>query len=351
MDPGRARRAREGRPRAWLASGRRTISHASNVTPMRRVLNHPRPLGGNWCSTGWSLSYAGRPRGVMKIDFSSIDAKLRRAQFHREALGRLVESDFREPQRRVRLKATLDQASGFHVFEIAAVPELGDLVEDVCLITADFVHNLRSALDHLAWQLACKMQAGLPSDPDIVYFPVCTGFSRKGRLGHRNPTYIDAADWLRLHELQPCKGLNGRPDSWSGEYIHQLELLDKLWNHDKHRYLPVVLLTSEQFSTVPTRAGNPPWMVQTQHGWEFDRSRVSEHDPLAAQISFEHTSYQIEMGAEVVRIKMTSHLRDQPIIETAGYVSPRVALDGVRPLLSTLDRLNEYVNFLLSEWR
>jgi hypothetical protein len=56
------------------------------------------------------------------LDFSGIDAKLRRAQFHREHLAGLVEHDIRDERYRAPLRAELDAASGYHVFQVLAVP-------------------------------------------------------------------------------------------------------------------------------------------------------------------------------------------------------------------------------------
>jgi hypothetical protein len=130
-----------------------------------------------------------------------------------------------------------------------------------------------------------------------------------------------------------------RSDGWSGTYVHQLAQLTELWNVDKHRTLPVSLLTSTEFTTVETRSGHPPWHVETQDGWTIDASRAGDLDLFKEEVSFEHARKLLSPGAEVVRIKMTSAIAASTVIDPAGFVVPRVALDGPRPVLATIDRL------------
>jgi hypothetical protein len=87
-------------------------------------------------------------------------------------------------------------------------PQVDELLQNVSLVVADLIHNARSALDHFAWQLACAHSNGQPTNPRSVHFPVCTGY-RAGNPHHQTPQFISRADWDRLHEWQPCKGVNG----------------------------------------------------------------------------------------------------------------------------------------------
>ena len=288
---------------------------------------------------------------VNVVNFASIDAKLRRAMAHREALRHIVDDRTGEPRYQVPLRADLNVDYGFHIFTIAALPNFDDLTEEISVCTGDFIHNLRSALDHFGWQLACSAAGGTPTSPRKVQLPICTGVNGQGNTEHKKPPYFADADWARVHEWQPCKGVNGRPDHWTGDYVHPLTLMHDMWNMDKHRALPVVLLTSNQFSTVPTRSGHPPWLIRTADGWATDFSRLREPDPLADEMSFDHAEPLVEVGAEVVRIRMTSPFRNEPKIEHAGYVKPQVALNDLRPLLPTLDRLMAFVVSMLQEWR
>lgn len=163
----------------------------------------------------------------------------------------------------------------------------------------------------------------------------------------RPPRFLDPTDWLRLHEFQPCKGRNGRPDNWSGDYIHQLSLLQKVSNQDKHQRLSIVLLTPNAFSTSPTRFSLPPGIIRAGDSFEFLPERVSDPDPEAEDFDFSHASQRVELGIEIGRIKVPAW-RLLPRIEDAGEVTPRVALDRTRPIFTTLERLADYVQLILS---
>jgi hypothetical protein len=55
----------------------------------------------------------------------------------------------------------------------------------------------------------------------------------------------------RFHEPHPCKGGNGRPDNYRGDYVHQLELLADLNNADKHQTLTEIVLAPHQMTIMP----------------------------------------------------------------------------------------------------
>jgi hypothetical protein len=56
------------------------------------------------------------------------------------------------------------QHTTLYVAEIKPVPQ------EISLIVGDAIHNLRSALDHLAWQL---VEAGGGTPDRNTYFPIC----------------------------------------------------------------------------------------------------------------------------------------------------------------------------------
>ncbi len=98
------------------------------------------------------------------------------------------------------------------------------------VIVGDATHNMRAALDHLAWQLA------LTQTPEPYWrteFPItdcATGDTRRqfNRVVQSLPT--DAVDIIR--ELQPY-------NRGEAEEEHPLWLLDKLCNIAKHVMIPV----------------------------------------------------------------------------------------------------------------
>jgi hypothetical protein len=276
-------------------------------------------------------------------DLGSARAKLGHAKRHVAELHSIIDLFFEDRGHRPKLKADLDSASGYHVLRIRSVPDLDPLIEDISLLVGDVVHDLRSALDHVAWQLANQFFGGTVVKPTQIYFPICD--PKPGRA-HKSPSFLDPVDWLILHEFQPCKGLNGRADSWDGDYIHQLSQLQKMSNQDKHRRLSIVLLTPNAFSTIPTRFTLPPWIIRAGDSFEFRPGSVSDHDPEAVDYDFSHAGRRVELGIEVGRIKAPAWC-SLPTIDDAGEVTPRVAFEELRPIFGTLNRLAGYVQLIL----
>jgi len=278
-----------------------------------------------------------------KRDLGSARAKLGHAQRHIDELHTVIDLFFEDQRHRPRLRADFDHFSKYHILRIKSVPDLSPLIENTSLLVGDTIHDLRSALDHAAWQLACQFANGEPGNSTQVYFPIC---DPRPRHPHKAPRFFDPADWLVLHEFQPCKGINGRPDDWSGDYIHQLSQLQKMSNDDKHRRLSIVLLTPNAFFTVPTRSSLPPWIVPAGGSFEFHPERISDPDPEAEEYDFSQSGKQVDVGIEVARIR-SPYWRSLPVIEDAGEVIPRVASEGPRPIFAVLDRLAAYVKVIL----
>ncbi|MDQ5874636.1 MAG: hypothetical protein M3526_04550 [Actinomycetota bacterium] len=97
-------------------------------------------------------------------------------------------------------------------------------VEDLGVLIGEFVHNLRSSLDQLAWQLSIR--AGNDPPPAGTEFPVfidCDKFVTSGRHKIRG---LSVDDRLWIEEIQPYH----YGDS------HPLWVLHDLSVRDKHRY-------------------------------------------------------------------------------------------------------------------
>jgi hypothetical protein len=106
-----------------------------------------------------------------------------------------------------------------------------DVRDEWGLIAGDAIHNLRCALDHLAWQLAMRYFNGVePKDPRVIrniQFPIVTDKTKWP--GHPHGKYVTAADLANLEKVQPF-------------YIppiagarHFLEGVAEFSNADKHR--------------------------------------------------------------------------------------------------------------------
>jgi hypothetical protein len=106
-------------------------------------------------------------------------------------------------------------------------------------IIGDYIHNARSILDHLAWQLVIR--AGNNPEDGRPQFPIFTKdpfdptvYTKRGRNAKRtwesNTKGMDPRDVAFIKKLQPYNGPNTSDD-------HPLARLNVLSNWDKHREL------------------------------------------------------------------------------------------------------------------
>jgi hypothetical protein len=175
-----------------------------------------------------------------------VAAKIERARHHASELETLAE-DWLENGPKAVLHIDVDGDWEVGVVEVPPVPPI------IPIILGEIVHNLRSALDNLIYDLvlALGMKPGVHN-----YFPVAydeAGFKalvltkrdrrnrlRKGCLDPIPPSH-DAFKIIRKH--QPYNGRDsfykpGTPASvpFAAE-IEWLALIQRMWNTDKHRML------------------------------------------------------------------------------------------------------------------
>jgi hypothetical protein len=166
-------------------------------------------------------------------DFSSATLKIRRAQTHLADLQRSI-SDTLDPTR-YRLEVERDPQAGEDVYTVHDIPKIDPNWQ---VIVGEVLFNLRSALDHIAWQLVL-LDGGEPGEQ--TQFPIRdTPFTQKGELVRANtqPPIKGAKLLAALDEAQPYNGVDGDP-----RYIHMHGLwrLRLLHNWDKHRLLLLVV--------------------------------------------------------------------------------------------------------------
>jgi hypothetical protein len=104
----------------------------------------------------------------------------------------------------------------------------------------DCVHNLRSALDHVVWQLAlCHLQRD-PTEKEArrIQFPIsdsCNGFKASSVK-----QYISCEHFSALDQFQPYKA---GEEAWR----HKLAILRELSNTDKHRVIHAAAVIPAKF--------------------------------------------------------------------------------------------------------
>jgi hypothetical protein len=159
--------------------------------------------------------------------------KLDRAQEHLDVLKREIQTFVESHPYTV----TKRREGKKDVWRLNFTPQLPP---HVALVGADFVHNVRSALDHLAAALVPAARR------DSTYFPILWERVWDPPVEEENKQAADdRAKWTTivtkmkpgavevLKRLQPYAGYT--PVS---EYTHLLDSLNRLWNTDKHSRLP-----------------------------------------------------------------------------------------------------------------
>jgi hypothetical protein len=103
------------------------------------------------------------------------------------------------------------------------------LPPNLSFIAGDCIHNLRSILDNLVWQLG-NLSGCSKTKLRIMGFPAC--ITPQGFAGELNLlSCLPQAAIDIIESLQPYQPYKGRNEPYS----HPLWILNRLWNDDKHR--------------------------------------------------------------------------------------------------------------------
>lgn len=151
--------------------------------------------------------------------------KLSRAKYHFKVVDDLVERiKKREPYQIVDEVVQNGQTRE----RVLRFKQVEDIPPDVSLLIGDICNNLRSALDHLLWQLWLLKY---PSFDKSVSFPICdsrVAFNNKSTTRHIKE--LSAIQRAAIESLQPYKTGN-----------KALSFLRDVNNSDKHRIIQVIL--------------------------------------------------------------------------------------------------------------
>lgn len=158
----------------------------------------------------------------------AIQAKLDRADEHLNVLDDLIGSYFAEKPYRISAEEWTEgdywnYATYLHVATFPPDHIWGPIIGDA-------VHNLRSVLDHLAWNLATDQARA--STPRRIEFPIFLD-------NPHEDAEIRGAFMKKLNCLRPEAHavIDGAQPYKTGDSHHPLWLLQTLWNTDKHRAL------------------------------------------------------------------------------------------------------------------
>ena len=114
------------------------------------------------------------------------------------------------------------------------VAEVKPVPDEISLIVGDAIHNLRSALDHLMWQL---VEAGGGTPDRNTYFPICESAQQyASAMGNREIQKITPDARNIIASVQPYVTFD--QTLW---LIHQLDIFDK------HRLLLTVVAAMDKW--------------------------------------------------------------------------------------------------------
>lgn len=254
--------------------------------------------------------------------WAGFELKVQRAREHLETLDDAIKWWLEAHSDLVREE--IDPETGEHV--ITVEPALVAPADDIALIAADCVHNLRAALDQLVYSLSWAYTAGpLPkSVAQGCEFPVYgprapTSRDLKKRIGAIHPDAQTIIKGLQPHE---------RGDAFPSE---KLWVLDQLWNLDKHRTLPLVV-----FAHQATVFGKQPGEIIEIPG-EMTLSVVGPVRSKAEAMRFSGVGphHNVDMKSTIeldIAFGQGTPAKGEPVIELLTGLIAYVSDDVVVPL-------------------
>lgn len=221
-----------------------------------------------------------------------------------------------------------DGRLGFQVIqkEFAIAPPLGEW----SLEFGECVHNLRSALDNLAFALA-RVSRDPPEKPSRVAFPIYQDRAKFEKDGRKDIDQLPKAAAELIEKLQPFQRDGsqefGTPES------DALVLLQSLSNADKHRVPSVVILAPADLSH------------------KFTVAFYSDED-ASANVPPDATVWAgpIHPGTLLIELRTS-----KPIESVSGAVEGHaiVAIEtpsGPAAVVQTLHMLHQYTNLVASQF-
>jgi hypothetical protein len=265
-----------------------------------------------------------------------VAAKLVRARDHFNTLNRACEKAIQQSAGEAFVKREGD-------WEVVRV-RIGEFPMWPSIVSGDYVHNLRSALDHLVWQLV-KVSGAKPGTWNS--FPIYGNeddFIRdvKQRAKKRGRGPLDGIDkggpiWTLIESYQPYTNTKLPPwlptdmmhrEKWKSRLTF-LAILNALDNIDKHRAI-------HGFSVYPAK-GRP---INQSVEWNPDAVLVEQKDREsweALEDRAELARFRFRPGVEP-NVRVTS-----PIFFQAGFEAEFAEGEGVTVLMPSMQTMGEGV--------
>lgn len=180
----------------------------------------------------------------MDHPLTGVRAKLARGEYHTKTLERELDRIFKKPRKRghITIRKEIDAENGKLRLRVAKVYRLSPRVG---LIAADAIHNFRSALDQLLFEMAF-IDLGGKQDKALERLMFPASLTPENFSGHH------VQDVLLAGLTQEHRALVDRFQPYNGTERpiahHPVALLDALSNDDKHRLTQPAFVTSHSFS-------------------------------------------------------------------------------------------------------
>jgi hypothetical protein len=153
-----------------------------------------------------------------------LQTKVERAKHHISDLQALIQRFM--GTRPFVIKTKEDPQTNQRVYYVESFTDPGP---EFSVLTGDVLHNLRSALDHLAYRLVCVGLNGTPTDPWNIAYPIADSVDAYPALRDRRVEHVREEAKQAIDATTPYRGGND-----------MLWRLHKLSNIDKHRLLLTV---------------------------------------------------------------------------------------------------------------
>jgi hypothetical protein len=164
----------------------------------------------------------------------------------------------------------------YYVHSLQPVPQI------LALLTGDILHNLRGALDHLAYQLFIIGTKGAQGVGAHIYFPICKDLQTyEGQKGGKTKG-IKADALAAIDALKPYKG--GNDALW---LLHSLNTIDK------HRLL---MTAGAAMAAVNIGGHFDPWLEGLAEKWPEKASAIRGMPPLDLFVRPADRQFPLKVG-------------------------------------------------------
>lgn len=197
----------------------------------------------------------------------------------------------------------------------------------ISTILGDTIHNLRSALDHLAYQLVWLGTGKIPSDH--IYFPIADDAAKYKQKQQRQVKGAPPQAVSAIDALQPYKGGN--------DVLWRLHILN---NIDKHRALITV---GSAYHSINLGA-HISRQLQHEMSSNPDFAHLSAFSPLDAFFHPAERMFPLKQGDELFidspHAKVDKHLQLRFYIALGeSSIAGEPVVEAVQPMIDLVDNI------------